>query len=219
MRPPQPGDVPPLRVMLVDDHAVVRAGYRRLIELEPDLAVVGEHADANSAYDALLRLDGALDVLVLDLSMPGRSGLELLRRAMLRWPALQVLVFSMHAGAPMVLQALKAGARGYVTKSSEPELLVDAVRRVARGHTLVSPDVAMHGLDAGSRPPHLELSPREFDVLQHLLQGTSIDDIALTMHLSVKTVANYQSLIRQKLGVANAVELARYGQAYGLMPP
>lgn len=206
-----------MKVMLVDDHAVVRAGYRRLLELEPDCEVVAEYAGADAALNALARTDGrGVDVLVLDLSMPGRGGLDLLRRASLRWPALPVLVFSMHDSAAMVTQALRAGAAGFVTKSSEPDELVQAVRRVAAGAVgVLSQDIA--GLaQKGARAPHEMLSVREFQVLLGLVAGEEVEAIAERLHLSPKTVSNYQTLIRQKLGVSTAVELLRYAQQHGL---
>jgi DNA-binding NarL/FixJ family response regulator len=204
----------PVRIALVDDHAVVRAGYHRLLELEDDLAVVAEYADAESAYNALARNGGeGVDLLVLDLSLPGRSGLDLLRRLSVRCPALRILVFTMHDSAALVGQCLRAGAAGYITKSSAPELLVDAVRRAARGEVPLSPDVAAA---ADSPAPHLQLSAREFDILQGLVAGRSVDEIARTLSLSAKTVANYQTLIRQKLGVGNAVELLHYAREHGI---
>ena len=216
------------RVMLVDDHAVVRAGYRRLLEDEPDLVVVGEQADADGAHAALGRVPAgsppgqcAADLLVLDLSMPGRSGLDLLRRAALRWPRLRVLVFSMHDSPAMVTQALKAGAAGFVTKSSEPEVLVQALRRIAAGEApVLSPDLdrALPG-GVAPPPPHLSLSPREFDVLRGLLEGQTLEQIADRLRLSPKTVSNYQTAIRQRLGVATAVELLHYARVHRLWPP
>jgi len=208
----------PCRVMLVDDHAVVRAGYGRLLELEPDFRVVAECADGDAALAALQRQSPpAIDVMVLDLSMPGRSGLDLLRRCASRWPALHVLVFSMHDNPAMVMQALRAGAAGFVTKSSAPELLVAALRRVAAGEQMVlSPDIAHAARAPSAQAPHEALSPREFDVLQGLVAGQGIDDIAARLHLSAKTVSNYQTLIRQKLGVSTAVELLRYAQQHSL---
>lgn len=209
-----------LRVALVDDHAVVRAGYRRLLELEPDMAVVAEFSDADAAYGALAGAAGeAVDLLVLDLSMPGRSGLELLRRLRQRRPGLPVLVFTMHDGAAMLEQCLRAGAAGFVTKSSAPEVLVDAVRRAARGETALSPDVAALGAQAVDGPLHRHLSSREFDILQQLCDGRSVEDIAQALRLSAKTVANYQTQIRQKLGVGSAVELLRYAREHGLLGP
>lgn len=208
-----------LRVALVDDHAVVRAGYRRLLELEPDMAVVAEYGDAETAYTALAN-GTVVDLLVLDLSMPGRSGFELLRRLTQRRPELPVLVFTMHDGIAMIEQCLGAGAAGFVTKSSAPEVLVDAVRRAARGETALSPDVAAAvAAQAQQRPPHRSLSSREFDILNQLLAGHSVEEIAQTLRLSAKTVANYQTQIRQKLGVGGAVELMRYAREHGLLPP
>ena len=206
----------PLRVALADDHAVVRAGYRRLLELEPDILVVAEYGDADAAYSGLTAPGGAVDLLVLDLSMPGRSGLEMLRRLSQRLPALPVLVFTMHDGAAMVAQCLRAGAAGFVTKSSAPELLVDAVHRAARGETVLSPDVAQQEPLHRGEPPHAGLSGREFDILQQLLDGRGVDEIAQTLRLSAKTVSNYQTQIRQKLGVSSAVELLRYARENGL---
>lgn len=214
-----------LRVMLVDDHAVVRAGYGRLLELEGDIAVVAEHGDADAALDALLRQPDAVDVLVLDLSMRGRSGLDLLRRVVPRLPRLRVLVCSMHDNPTMVAQALRAGAAGFVTKSSDPALLVDAVRRVAalvdvlNEAPVLSPDVAGAASDPAANPPHLALSAREFDIFQCLVMGWGTERIAAQLHLSPKTVANYQTLIRAKLGVGNAVELLRYAQQHRLFLP
>lgn len=205
-----------LRVGLVDDHAVVRAGYRRLLEME-GMEVVAEFADADGAYAALSGAASCpVDILILDLSLPGRSGLDLLRRLHMRCPELRVLVFTMHDSTAMVVQCLRAGATGFVTKSSDPEVLVDAVRRVSWGEQVLSPDIAS-AVRQDIRPaPHLSLSPREFDVLQALIQGASVDDISRRLHLSPKTVSNYQTLVRQKLGVANAVELLRYARRHGL---
>jgi len=209
-----------LRVALADDHAVVRAGYRRLLELESDIVVAAEYADADAAYSALAAANAdPIDLLILDLSMPGRSGLDLLRRLAQRLPALRVLVFTMHDGAAMVQQCLRAGAVGFVTKSSAPEVLVDAVRRAAHGEVVLSPDVAQLGpLGDSDAVPHRQLSSREFDILQQLLAGRSLDDIAQALRLTPKTVSNYQTQIRQKLGVGGALELMRYAREHGLLP-
>jgi DNA-binding NarL/FixJ family response regulator len=212
---------PPLRVMLVDDHAVVRAGYRRLLEDEGDLQVVSEHGDAESAYAALgNQPQASADVVVLDLSMPGRSGLDVLRRARFRWPGLRVLVFSMHDSPAMVAQALNAGAAGFVTKSSDPALLVSALRRVARGETgVLSPDIADAASAPSAEPPHQALTGREFDVLRGLVEGLTVEQIAERLHLSSKTVSNYQTQIRQRLGVSTPVELLRYAQQHRMFAP
>lgn len=207
--------------MVVDDHAVVRSGYRRLLELEDDLRVVAEASEPEEALTLLGRLlPGGLDVLVLDLSMPQGSGLALLGRARQRWPLLQVLVFSMHDSSAMVAQALKAGAAGYVTKSSEPDLLVRALRRVALGEReVLSPDVAAarEAGEAPAPPPHLALTPREFAVLQGLMRGHSLEQIAGQLGVATKTVSNVQTQLRQRLGVGSALELLRYAQQHGLV--
>jgi DNA-binding NarL/FixJ family response regulator len=205
-----------VRIALVDDHAVVREGYRRLLELEQGFEVVAEFAEADAAYAALSRDGSDVDLAVLDLSLPGRSGLELLRRLKLRRPALRVLVFSMHEHPAMVSQCLGVGAEGFVTKSSAPAVLVDAVRRIAGGARALSPDVQGAFDQDEAAPPHMRLSPREFDVLQSLIHGASVSEISRSLRLSAKTVANYQTLVRQKLGVGNAVELLRYARAHGL---
>ncbi|MCW5659878.1 MAG: response regulator transcription factor [Burkholderiaceae bacterium] len=204
----------PLRVVLVDDHAVVREGYRRLLELDGSVEVIGEHGSADAAIDALDR-GVAPDVMVVDLSMPGRSGFEVLRRAAVHTPQVPVLVFTMHETPAMLEQALRAGAHGYVTKSSEPQVLVQAVRRVAAGEQRVlSPDLEhMH-----AAPPAPALAPRELEVLQLLLQGNTVDEISRRMELSQKTVANYQTMIRHKLGASTGIELLRVAQRRGLAP-
>ena len=210
----------PLRVMLVDDHAVVRAGYRRLLDDEAGLQVVAECGDAESAYAALgTAATPSVELLVLDLSMPGRSGLDMLRRARLRWPALRVLVFTMHDSPAMVAQALAAGAAGFITKSSEPALLVAALRRVAAGEEAVlSPDIAGAVQAPASLAPRQRLSAREFEVLRGLAEGLSVEQIAARLHLSPKTVSNYQTQVRQRLGLQTAVELLHYARQHRLLP-
>lgn len=199
-------------VVIADDHAVVRTGYRRLLELDEGMRVVAEFGDADGAYDWLVRTRA--DVLILDLSMPGRGGLEMLQRLGVRVPTLRTLVFSMHDSAAVVMQAMRAGAAGYLTKSSAPEALVDAVRKIAQGQQVLSDDIA--GLvDMGAQPPHFALSPREFDLFRQFARGTAIEDVAARFCLSTKTVANYQTLIRKKMGLANRVEMHRYAMAHG----
>jgi DNA-binding NarL/FixJ family response regulator len=204
-----------LQVGLIDDHAVVRAGYRRFLELE-GMQVALEAGDADTAYTALCRSRPlALDVLVVDLELPGRSGLDFTWRVHHRWPETRILVFSMHDDAATVLQCLRAGAAGFVTKSSAPEILVDAVHRVAGGQNALSPDVARR-LEHTTPAAHAQLSTREFDVFNALLDGDGIEVIAGRLCVSPKTVANYQTAIRQRLGVANAVELLQYARRHGL---
>jgi DNA-binding NarL/FixJ family response regulator len=205
----------PARLALVDDHAIVRAGYARLIELEPDLLVAAEFGDAPQALAALAGpLRGRIDVLVLDLSMPGGSGLDLLRSIVRAGLPLQVLVVSMHDSAALVHQCLQAGARGFVSKSADPQALIDALRRVVRGEPVMA---AGH---AAARPPapHHLLTEREMEVLRRLLTGAPFEEIAQRLGVSEKTIANHQTQIRQKLGVATAIELVHYARQHGLMP-
>lgn len=207
-----------LNIALVDDHAVVRQGYRRLLELEDDMKVVAEFAEAQSAYRAFSEGTlGRVDLVVLDLSLPGASGLDLLRRLAQRCPQLKVLIFTMYDSVAMVTQCLRAGAAGFVTKNSEPALLVDAVRRAARGELPLSPDVAQAVRQGAGSAPHAALSPRAFVVFLSLVDGHSVEDIAQTLRLSGKTVANYQTQIRRTLGVDSSVELLRYAQRHGLV--
>ena len=210
-----PGAPRPLRIAIADDHAVVRAGYRRLLELDARVQVVAEFGDGESAYRWLAAHDA--DVLILDLSMPGRGGLATLQRLRQRVPALRVLVFTMHESAELAAQALHSGASGYITKSSPPESLVAAVHDVIDGGQPVSPDIAraLSGPKAGA--PHDALSPREFEIFLLLARGDSVEQIASNRWLSAKTIANYQTAIRQKTGLASSLEMYRYAAAHGLV--
>ena len=197
-----------VRIVLVDDHAVVRAGYRRFLEQEPGYSVIGEAASGEEAYGLLQRLSP--DIVLLDLSMPGLGGLSSLRRFKLRWPLLPILVFSMHDTVAFATQALRAGANGYVTKGSDPQLMVDAVREVLGGAMVLSPDVRqrLERVAADIRAsPTLGLSVREFDIFRMIAGGKNHEDIAQLLNLSIKTVANNHSNIRQKLGVTTDIEL------------
>jgi DNA-binding NarL/FixJ family response regulator len=211
---PPPGQPPCWRIALADDHAIVRVGYRRLLELEADLLVVAEYADADAAaHDLPTRCGTArVDLLILDLSMPGRSGLDLLKQLGKELPELRVLVVSMHDSAAMQAQCLRAGACGFVSKSGAPHEVVRAVRAVLGGQR--SRPAAPRGPGA----PHEQLTARELEVLQQLISGLSIETIARRMGVSDKTVSNYQTLVRQKLDVGNSVELLHYAQRHALLP-
>ncbi|WP_455281861.1 response regulator transcription factor [Cupriavidus necator] len=207
-----------IRVAIADDHAVVRTGYRRLLELEAGVEVVAEFGDTDVAYQWLTQHEA--DVLILDLTMPGRGGLETVQRLKMRLPELRVLVFSMHDSPALVAQVLRAGARGYLTKSSPPDALVDAVHEVMRGGQPLSADVRdslrLAPGQSGDRR-HLDLSPREFEVFRLLAQGRSVDEIALQMFLSLKTVANYQTMLRKKMQLNNTLDMHRYAQQHKLL--
>ena len=204
-----------IKVLLVDDHAVVRAGYKRYLELDTQIEVVGEAENGEQAYALLSTLTA--DVIVMDLSMPGRGGLESIRHILQRYPEQRILVFSMHENAALAAQALRAGAKGYLTKSVSPDLIVDAIHQIMQGGQPISADLAealkQSELESA---PHLQLAPREFEIFRLLANGQSVDEIGQRLHIGVKTVSNYQTTIRQKLGVTTAIELHQYARQHGL---
>lgn len=208
-----------IRVLLVDDHGVVREGYRRLIEKHKDIDIVAEADDAASGYQAF-KASGP-DVVVVDISMPGRGGIDLVRQLRQYDANARVLIFTMHASATYALQAFRAGAKGYVTKSSPPELLVSAIRSVLSGRPALCPEIseaiATDRL-CEDAPALDELSPREFEVLRMILDAKSTDEIASAFNLSPKTVANYHYEIKSKLGVRSDIELVYYCMGRGLVP-
>jgi two-component system invasion response regulator UvrY len=206
-----------ISVLLVDDHAVVREGYRRLLERDDSLAVVGEAATAAQA----IRCDGELkpDVVVLDIALPGVSGIEILRRIIARRPDACVLMFSMYQDGIYASRAINAGARGYLSKASAPDLLVEAVRCVAGGQRYLSPDVEKAMTKQSSTENQLadSLSTRELEVLRMLTQGYGVEEIGERLGLSPKTAANHQSSIKQKLGANSALQLILIAQQFGLI--
>lgn len=208
-----------ITVLLVDDHPVVREGYRRLLEESGRIAVVGEAATAAEALQQFSSLGP--DVVVMDISLPGVSGIEGMRRILAHRSGARVLAFSMHEDSIFVRRALDAGAAGYVTKANAPRVLVEAVEAVASGKRYLSHEVAQAlALDTsnGDQAAHTTLSAREFEVLELLLQGCTLDDIARQLCLNQKTVANHQSTIKQKLGADTAAQLFRAAMRLGLVP-
>jgi DNA-binding NarL/FixJ family response regulator len=206
-------------VLLVDDHAVVREGYRRLLERGGNIEVIGEADTADAALERFRELSP--QVVVMDIALPGVSGVEAMRRMLVSNPATRVLMFSMYEDAIFANRALQAGASGYVTKASAPNVLVEAVLTVARGKPYLSAEIAqaLAQRNAIAAPaPADALSAREFEVLQLVVQGLSIGDIAKTLGLMPKTVSNHQSAIKQKLGAESAVQLVRIASRLGLVP-
>jgi DNA-binding NarL/FixJ family response regulator len=201
-----------ITVLLVDDHAVVREGYRRLLESPGNIHVVGEAASAIEALEQFSALSPA--VVVMDIALPGISGIETLRRMRVANPEARVLMFSMYEDAIYATRAMQAGAFGYVTKASAPSVLLAAVQSVADGVKYISPDIAqelaLRSVTADADSPS-RLSGREFEVLRLLVKGLPIREIADTLNLTPKTVANHQSAIKQKLGAETSVQLARIG--------
>lgn len=206
-----------IRIVLIDDHAIVRTGYRRLLSAEPDFEVVGEAASADEANALVLRT--LPTVAVVDLSLKGSSGLEAIRGMLARHPALRILVLSMHDGAGHVTQALKSGAHGYLTKYCEPDEVIDAIRRIAGGRRAFSPEIAdiLAGEAIVGETALNALTPREFEVLRMLARGESASYIADSMHLSQKTILNYLSLIRQKLDADSDFKLLHFAVRHGMV--
>jgi two-component system invasion response regulator UvrY len=210
----------PIRVLLVDDHAVVREGYRTLLEKHDGLKVIGEAGNAASAYQAYKDLQP--DVVVMDISMPGRGGIDAIEHIRKFDADARILVFTMHSGAPYALQAFRAGAKGYVTKSSPPEFLVSAVRSVADGQVAICPEIsevlALDRLQAEKEGIEA-LSPREFEIFRMILDAKSTDEIAAALNVSRKTAANYHYSIKSKLGASSDIELLYLGLRQGLVGP
>ena len=200
----------PTKILLVDDHAVVRQGYRRLLENESGIQVIGEASNATQACEQARMLGP--DVVVMDIALSGLSGIEATRRMLKDQPQLRILMFSMYDDAIYARRALEAGALGYLSKASAPEVLVQAIYAVSRAERYVSPDVATNIARSAAQPGKSEieaLTPREFEVLRLLVQGETVRSISEKLALSEKTVANHQSSIREKLGARNSAQLAR----------
>jgi len=210
-----------IRIVIADDHAIVREGLKRIVSSIADMEVAGEAGNGTEVMQRVREL--AFDVLVLDLSMPGRSGMELIKLVRGEKPQLRILVLSMHQESQYAVRAIKNGASGYLTKESAPGQLEQAIRKVASGGAFISAEVAEQ-LALGAMPgseavPHESLSNREFEVLQLLVSGVSMTDIATRLNLSVKTVSTHKTNLMQKMGLQNQSELIRYALKHGLAEP
>lgn len=200
-----------IRVLIADDHAVVRRGLRQILEAEPDLVAAAEAGTAREVLRALRRHE--VDVLVLDVAMPDGGGLEVLRQLRSLRPELPVLMLSVHGERQYALRVLQAGAAGYLTKDSAPDQLVTALRRVARGERYITPAVAallVERLKREGVPPAEALSDREFQVMCLLASGDTVTDIAQDLSLSVKTVSTYRTRILEKLQLESTADIIRY---------
>lgn len=207
-----------IRVVIADDHQILREGLKQLLESAGGIDVVGEAADGTQAL-ALVR-DAEFDVLLLDLSMPGRSGMDLIRQVLGERPRLHVLVLSMHEEHQYAVRAIRAGAAGYLTKESASSELVAAIRKVASGGAYITPNVAEYlALDAmpgGRVARHEALSDREFEVFRLLVAGEGVTAIAVRLNLSAKTISTHKAHLMEKLGVASTAELVRYAMRHRL---
>ncbi len=201
-----------IRVLIADDHTIVRQGLKQLLNLDPQIEVLFEAKNGNEVLE--FARSNPLDVVILDITMPGRGGLETLKDLKRLYPQLAVIVLSMHRSDQYAVRVLRAGASGYITKESAPEELVNAIFKAYRGEKYISPDVAdlladyvEHGL---SEEPHKLLSDREFEVFRLIASGKGITQIADELNLSVKTVSTYKSRVVEKTGLATSSDITRY---------
>lgn len=208
-----------IRVLLADDHAVVRAGLKEILSSTADIVLAGEATDGHQVLAAVRGND--YDVAVLDMTMPGRNGIELIKLVKAEQPELRILVLSMHSEAQYAVRAVKAGASGYLTKECAPEELVAAIRRIAGGGAVISAETAERlVLDTSARgaaAPHTLLSDREYQVFRMIAVGASISEIAAVLGLSVKTISTHKTRIFQKMGISNPSDLVRYALRHKLI--
>lgn len=208
-----------IRLMIADDHAIVRKGLKQIFALVPDIVVAAEAADGPSAL-ACLR-EGDIDLVLLDMTMPGISGDDLIARFHAHHPEVPVLVLSMHNEPQIVQRALKAGASGYLSKDHEPEMLLAAIRKVASGGRFVDPLIAeqivfkVSGVD--SHCAHEQLTDREFQILRMLARGMGANEIAAQLSISNKTVSTHKTNLMDKMGFTSTAELFRYAMDHGLL--
>ncbi len=206
-----------IKILIADDHAVVRSGLKQIVATATDMTVVDEAA---SGAEVLTKLRGAdVDLLMLDITMPGICGVDLIRRVHGEYSDMPILILSIHNEPQVVSRALRAGAGGYVTKDSDPEVLLAAVRKLVTGGRFIDPtlvDAVVFERHSSDLPPHEILSDREFEVLRMLASGRSVNDIAEAFALSAKTISTHKRRLMQKLGVSNNADLFRYSIRHGL---
>lgn len=207
-----------IRVVMVDDHAVVRAGYRTLLAGAAGINIVAEADSGEAGFRAYI--EHAPDIVIMDLSLPGISGLEAIRRIIARDAGAKLLAFSMHEDTAFVEQALQAGARGYISKSSAPTVLIEAVQQIAAGNIYLEPEIAQRlafQKTRGPSSPFASLSTREFEIFCLVAEGMNATDIGRRLSLSAKTVANYSTQIKSKLEVNSVAEIARLAIRHGIV--
>ena len=208
-----------IRVLIADDHPLLRSGLKQVLAQEPDVAVLGEAENSQEVLELLA--EKKWDVVLLDIAMPGRSGLDVLHEIRNQHPSLPVLILTVHAEEQFAVRAIKAGASGYLTKSEAPAELVRAIRRVVTGKRYISAALAealANALGSGTdRPPHEDLSDREFQVLCKIAAGRTVTEIAGEILLSVKTVSTYRTRVLEKMNMRSNAELTRYAIQNGLV--
>ena len=208
-----------IRIVLADDHTIVREGLKQLLAGAPEFSVIAEARDGSEVLKHVREND--FEVLLLDMAMPGKSGIDLIKQVHAEKPKLRILVLSMHEEQQYAVRALKAGAAGYITKDSASARLVEAIRKVAGGGAVISPAVAeqfaLAAMPQNEALPHTALSDREFQVFEMLASGESVSAIAERLNLSVKTVSTHKAHVMQKMNLANQSELVRYALNHRLL--
>ena len=208
-----------IRVVIADDHPLMREGVKSLLARTSDTEIVGEATNSSEVLAAVRKLK--IDVLILDLNMPGRNGIELISQINSEVPQLPILVWTGQAESQYALRVMRAGARGYVNKDQEPAQLLEAIRRVDAGHHWINPQVADLMAQAMQKPhstmPHLQLSPREHDVFSLLILGYSVQEIARSLYVSSKTVSTHKVRMMEKMNMHSTVELVHYAVAQRLI--
>jgi DNA-binding NarL/FixJ family response regulator len=206
-------------IFIIDDHAILRAGLKQILAQTPDLVVADEAGDEQEALEKARK--NAYDLVLLDIALPGRSGIEVLKQLKTEQPALPVLILSMYPEEQYAVRALRAGASGYVTKQSAPDELITAIRKVLRGGRYVSSSMAERlaaYLDAETeKPPHELLSDREYEVMRMIASGKTVKQVADQLHLSVKTISTHRERILKKMKLKNNAELTHYAIKHGLV--
>ena len=208
-----------IRIVLADDHPIVREGLKGLLAAAGDMEVVGEASDGGQVIERVRTLE--FDLLLLDMSMPGRSGIELIRQVRSEKPKLKILILSMHEESQYAVRAIRAGAAGYLTKESASRQLVEAIRKVAGGGAFISAEVAQQlalgAMPDAQGPPHAALSDREFQIFRMIADGSSVSEIAARLSLSVKTVSTHKANILRKMNMATQGDLIRYAISHRLV--
>ena len=208
-----------IKILVADDHAIVREGLKQIVRETSDMEVAGEAADGRQVFQMVANDDW--DVVLLDIGMPGKSGMDILKELKAEKPALPVLMLSMYPEEQYAVRALKAGASGYLTKESVPDELINAIRKVSAGGKYVSSSLAeklAYDLEADAEKPlHETLSDREYQVMSMIAQGDTIKDIAEELCLSIKTISTYRSRILEKMRMKNNAELMHYAIKHKLV--
>lgn len=208
-----------IQVLIADDHAIIRDGLKQIISFVPNMEVAGEAADGEDVLQKIRTLK--VDVLVLDMSMPGKSGIALIQQINAVKPELPILVLSMHQESQYAVQAMRAGASGYITKNTASSQLIDGIRKVAEGGTFVSPGIADKLIKQMHKPetelPHTKLTAREFQIFNMLVEGHSVNDIANILSLSNKTISTHKAAVLQKMEASTTANLVYYAMKHGLI--